>query len=160
MTVPLALAVSEGDMADAAVVFVLADAVGAAVGGLFFALLVPLAGLPEAVACFAALACGTAVCVALGGRSARLAAGLALITALAVLGGRLRDAWPQESPEGSTAVNAGSEVTQGPKETPASDIRKVPELCGISRKVEVEVIRKQMREGTLATNAAAFWKPD
>ena len=160
VTVPLALAVSEGDMADAAVVFVLADAVGAAVGGLFFALLVPLAGLPEAVACFAALACGTAVCVALGGRSARLAAGLALITALAVLGGRLRDAWPQESPEGSTAVNAGSEVTQGPKETPASDIRKVPELCGISRKVEVEVIRKQMREGTLATNAAAFWKPD
>ena len=157
VTVPAALAVCEGDPADAAAVFVLADTVGAAVGGLFFALLVPLAGLQEAVACFATLACGTALCVAVGGRSARLTAGLALVTAAAVLGGRLRDAWPQEVAE---FANGEREEAQELKETPASDARPVPDLCGIPRKVDVELIRKQMRAGTLATNAAAFWKPD
>ena len=161
MTVPAALAVCEGNPADAAAVFVLADSVGAAAGGLFFALLVPLAGLQEAVACFATLACGMVVCVAVGGRSARLTAGLALVTALAVLGGRLRDAWPQErqTAEAEVTNEAGTETPEL-KATASVEINVVPGLIGIPRKVDVDQIRKQMRAGTLGTNTAVFWKPD
>jgi len=120
-----------------------------------------LAGLQEAVACFATLACGMAVCVAVGGRSARLTAGLALVTALAVLGGRLRDAWPQErqTAEAEVTDEAGTETPEL-KATASVEKNVVPGLIGIPRKVDVDQIRKQMRAGTLGTNTAVFWKPD
>ena len=160
VAVPAALAVSEGDAADAAGVFVLADSLGAALGGLFFVLLVPLGGLREAVACFAALACGMAVCTAVGGRNARWTAGLALVTSLAVLGGRLRDTWPQERQKAPEVAREASEGTPKGQAVPASDKHAVSDLIGIPRKVDLERILNQMRAGTLGTNTAAFWNPD
>ena len=158
VTVPMALAMNAGTPSEDASVFVLADALGAAVGGLCFALLVPLTGLHEAVTCFAMLACGLAVCVAMGGHSARLTAGLALAVALAVLGGRLRDAWPDLS----TTADEGEVRPPAAAAEPAAVSNKpaVQAFSGIPRKFDAEAVRKQIQAGTLATNAAVFWSPD
>lgn len=157
--VPLALSLCGDDAADNAAVCVVADAIGSAAGGLLFVLFVPFGGLHGALACYALLACGCAVCVALGSHHARLSAALALIVALAVVGGRLRDAWPDESqsllPE-----------TQEPAERQAGEPALQPArtsavgIVGVPRKVDVDRVRRQMRSGALATNPAAFWTPE
>jgi len=144
---PLALAVCGGSRAEDATIFVLADALGAAAAGLFFAALVPLSGVLGAVAVFAALAVGLGVCVAVCGAHARLAAGLALAVAVAVAGGRLRDVIP-----GGRGValfrsgGAGSALKALDGESQARTPRGVP------RRVDVLRIRAQMREGLLSTN--------
>ena len=169
VTVPTALAACEGSRADGAAVFVLADALGAAVAGIFFVGLVPLAGLWETVVCFAALASGMALCAALGGRHARLTAGLALAATLAVLGGRLRDAWPERLPAAEEEPTAETQATeiQTTNQVPAMHMTNQPpkaaeqavkSLRGIPRKVDVERIRGQMDKGQLSTNTAAFWE--
>ena len=159
LAVPTALTVCEECRADGVAVFVLADAVGAAVAGLFFMALVPLAGLWETVACFAALACGVALCVALGSRHAQLTACFALVAALAAIGGQLRDAWPERLPvvESEGTVEPPTPATHETNPPPALKEKKVMQLRGIPRKVNVELIREQMRDGRLSTNAAAFW---
>ena len=153
-SVPMALAVCEGDSTRAASVFILADAVGASVGGLFFVLLVPLGGLHGALTCYAVLACGTALCMALGRHHARLTAGLAFVVALAIVGGHLRDTWqpgvPRLLPDDSETDEPFAPVEK----------RAVTNVVGIPRKVDVEVIRKQMQAGTLATNTAVFWQKE
>lgn len=160
VAVPTALAACEGSRADGAAVFVLADAVGAAVAGIFFVGLVPLAGLWETVVCFAALACGMALCAALGGRHARLTAGLALVAALAVLGGRLRDAWPERLPEAEdeSTVEAQAPEPQTTNQPNTVSDKKAKIMPGIPRKVDVDRIRGQMGAGRLSTNTAAYWE--
>ena len=157
LAVPAALAACEGSRADGAAVFVLADALGAAAAGLFFVVLVPLAGLWETVACFAALACGTALCAALGGSHARLTAGLALIAALSLLGGHLRDAWPESLPAAGVEEIAEMPETQMTNRTPEADEKRTMQRRGVPRKVDANRILEQMRDGRLSTNAAAFW---
>jgi len=151
--VPTALEVCGGNRADHAAVFVLADALGAAAAGLFFAAGVPLAGLREMVACFSALACGLALCVVVGHGQARLTAVFAVLVALAVLGGRLRDAWPVRPEPGFQ--NGRPQV-----ETPLSRAveKKAAQRPGIPRRVDLPRILGQMRGGQLATNEAAFWE--
>jgi hypothetical protein len=159
LAVPAALAACEECRAESAAVFVLADAWGAAAAGLFFVALVPLADLRETVVCFAALACGLALCAAAGGRHARLTAGLALAATLALLGGRLRDAWPEGG-----AVLRNEETEDAPEmqgvtnQTGRAEEIKATQLRGIPRKVDVDRIRGQMGEGQLSTHAAAFWE--
>jgi hypothetical protein len=157
VAVPVALSACEGSRADGAAVFVLADALGAAVAGLMFVLLVPLAGLWETVACFGTLACGIALCVTLGWGHARLTAGLALVAAMAALGGHLRDAWPERLP---AAADEGPErVSETPATPPVySATNKALPLQGIPRKVEAKRLGEQMRAGRLSTNSAAFWE--
>ncbi|MEI7901678.1 MAG: hypothetical protein WCK89_15605, partial [bacterium] len=159
LAMPTALAACEGNRADGAAVFVLADALGAAVAGLFFVLLVPLTGLWETVACFAGLACGMALCAAMGSRHARLTAGLALAATLAVLGGHVRDAWPEHLP---VARDNGAMETQTPamqvtNHSPQAEDKKTMQLRGIPRKVKIERVREQMRDGSLSTHTAEFW---
>lgn len=156
--IPVALAVYE-EQGSVSAVIVLADAVGSALGGLFFAVLVPLSGLHEAVAVFAMLACGIAVGVAVSGNGARLMAGLALFVSLTVLGGRLRDAWHVEQSEGEHPA-VESQASHGLAAKPAADGTVAPDLRGIPRKIDSELLRKQMQAGTLATNAAAFWNQE
>lgn len=160
VAVPTALSACSGSRADGAAAFVLADALGAAVAGLFFVVLVPLTGLWESVACFAALACGMALCVAIGSTYARLTAGLALVASLAILGGQLRDAWPER---GRTAKVVGEAEVQSAdmhatNQTATAEVITGMQLRGIPRKVDVERIRQQMQDGRLSTNAAAFWE--
>ena len=154
LAVPFALAASAGRPSEDATVFVLADALGAAAAGLFFVVLVPLAGLWGAVSCFAALALGLGLCVAACGSCARMAAGLALVAALAVLGGQVRDLWPGRVP-------GGAEETPLPARAPETfENRKQPPSSpqGIPRKLDEPRIRRQMRDGQLSTNTASFWK--
>jgi hypothetical protein len=162
VAVPSALALCEGSRADGATVFALADALGAAVAGLFFVALVPLAGLRETVACFAALACGLALCAALGSRHARLTAGLALLATLAVLGRHARDVWPERTQAygGEAAREADALQTQVSSSAPQIKEKQASQLRGIPRKVDLSVILEQMRSGRLSTNAAAFWERD
>ena len=158
LTVPTALAACEGSRAEGAAVFVLADALGAAVAGLFFVVLVPLAGLWETVMCFAALACGMALCAALGGSHARLTAGLALAATLAVLGGKARDAWPERLSTGHD--EAAEEVlpseAQATNQTVTAGEKTAVQLRGIPRKVDADRIRELMRDRRLSTHAAEF----
>lgn len=154
VSVPLALAVAEEHAAPNAAVFVLADALGGAVAGLFFTVLVPLAGMTETVLCFAVLACGLSVCVALSGPYARLTSGLALAVVLAILGGRMRDVWPDHG----TAGAAEDAVAPGGDETSAERTPEPLSVKGIPRKIDVPLIQRKMGEGQLSTNAAAFWE--
>ena len=153
LVVPFAMAAATGRQTDTAAVFVLSDALGAAVAGIFFVLLVPLAGLWGTVFMFAALAVGLSLCVASCGSCARLTAGLALVVALAVLGGRLRDAWPAPPPAMDENMSA-TQTSKALKErtSPA----EVPR--GIPRKLDESHIREQMRDGRLSTNTASFWE--
>jgi hypothetical protein len=52
---------------------------------------------------------------------------------------------------------AEGQASEGPVSAPASDGRAATELRGIPRKLDSDLIRRQMQAGTLATNAAAFW---
>jgi hypothetical protein len=149
-TLPVALALCGEGAAEGAAVFVCADAAGAALAGVAFAALVPLAGLWQAVGCFAALACGVALCAAGANAHPRLASGLALVVALAVVGGRVN---ALREP----AVDAAYRAPDA-----AAGRRVVAEphggLAGIPRRLDVPRVREQMQRGLLATNAAAFWE--
>ena len=140
--------------AEAAPVFVLADALGAAAAGLAFVLLVPLAGLVPAVGCFAALACGVAFCAAAGGDHARLTAGLALFAALIALGGQVRDLRAESPGAPGEAAEAAPEAAAPRAPSP----ERPAELPGVPRRLEVPRIRELMSKGLLATNAASFWE--
>jgi hypothetical protein len=151
--VPVALSLSGEDAGEAAAVYVCADAAGAALAGAAFVVLVPLAGLWQAVGCFAVLACGVALCVAGGGGYARLTSGLALVVALAVLGGRfsaLREA-------GGGAESGTPSAPEAADRTPAGARGERADLPGIPRRLDVPRILEQMQRGQLATNAAAYW---
>ncbi|MDD4102085.1 MAG: hypothetical protein PHU80_05565, partial [Kiritimatiellae bacterium] len=145
--VPLALAVCEGSRAEGAAVFVLADALGASVAGLFFAALVPLSGLLGAVAGFSALAAGIGVCVVVCGAHARLAAGVALAVLLAVIGGKVRNIIPAD--RGLDFFRSGFSAQARP---PVDGDFKTLAPRGIPRKINEQRIRAQMRDGLLSTN--------
>ena len=155
VAVPLALSATEEGAVPNAAVFVLADALGAAVAGLFFVVLVPLAGIWGTLVCFAALLCGLGVCVVVSGQYARLTAGLALVAVFATLGGVLRDRWPDIRPSAEGSVVSAE---RGAQEVPLQREQKVNPVRGIPRKIDESHIRGQMREGRLSTNAAAFWE--
>jgi len=149
--VPLALAACAGSRAEGAAVFVLADALGAAVAGLFFAALVPLSGLPGAVAIFAALAIGLGVWVAVCGIRARLAAGVALAVALAVVGWRAKALVPG----GIGAALSGIAGTEEMRRSGGGELpRRAPR--GVPRKVDEQRVRAQMSAGILSTNDARW----
>lgn len=152
--VPVAFAAWGEGQAEAAPVFVLADALGAAAAGLAFVLLVPLAGLVPAVGCFAALACGVAFCAAAGGDHARLTAGLALFAALIALGGQVRDLRAESPGAPGEAAEAAPEAAAPRAPSP----ERPAELPGVPRRLEVPRIRELMSKGLLATNAASFWE--
>ena len=154
VAVPFALAAAEDGAAQNAAVFVLADALGAAVAGLFFVVLVPLTGLWGTIVCFAALACGLGLCVTVSGQYARLTAGLALVVVLAALGGRVRDVWPDKQPPAEEGI--ASEYNM--QEAPQKFEHQISPVRGIPRKIDESRIREQMREGLLSTNTAAFWE--
>jgi hypothetical protein len=149
--VPTALAVSGQDEVEGVPVFVFADALGAAVAGLLFVVLVPLAGLWQAAICFEALVCGVALCAALSRSYARLTAGLALVVALAVLGGRL-----VEVKNESRALSAGDE---GPRIRRSVETTEASALPGIPRRLDLPRIRELMQRCQLATNTASYWEP-
>ena len=151
-----------------AAVFVLADALGAAAAGMFFLVLVPLAGLERTIGTFAALALGFAVCLAFGGsRAARLSAGTALMLACAVCVAQWRElaqARPEEVPGGgggaaSVAVPAARGVRMKEGEGPRSS-KPAADAClpGIPRRIDSERVLRQMEAGRLATNEAAYWE--
>jgi hypothetical protein len=146
--VPLALSAGGGSQADDAAGYVLADELGAALAGLAFVLLVPLAGLWGTVLCFAALAVGLGICAALCGGSPRLGAGLAIVAALALSGGHLRDHWPVREDNAAPVTR-----TRPAPPHPASAASR-----GIPRRFDERRVRDQMRDGKLATNEAAFWE--
>ena len=145
--VPFALAFGGGRQPDDVAGFVLADELGAALAGLAFLALVPLAGLWGAVLCFAALTVGIGLCAATCCGHPRLAAGLALAVALIMLGGKLRDGTdaPRDSSPARPAVSASIARPSAPHQ-------------GIPRKLDEPRIRSHMREGKLSTNEAAFWE--
>ncbi len=147
--VPLALAACKGGPAEGAAVFVLADALGAAVAGLFFAALVPLSGLPGAVAVIAAMSVGFGVCVAVCGERARLAAGLALAVTLAFLGWRARSVMTEV--RGMALLRAS-----GPVETRREAGGELPRRApgGVPRRVDESRFMGLMRDGLLSTNEA------
>jgi len=155
VTVPVALASTEANASPNAAVFVLADALGAALAGLFFVVLVPLAGIWQTVVYFGALACGLGVCVAVSGQYARLTSGLALVVALAVLGGELRDLLPEKALPAQEESSAEASPAQ---ETVRQPDHPVLRVRGVPRKVNEPLIREQMREGRLSTNVASFWE--
>jgi hypothetical protein len=151
---PVALAVSAEDAGDGVPAFAFADAVGAAVAGLVFVLLVPLAGLWQTAVCFGTLACGVALCAAVSGCHARLTAGLALVAALVALGGRLNelrlDAHP---PSGVLRSSPPPAVRREGRVT-----RETSSLPGIPRRLDVPRIRELLLRGQLATNTAVYWE--
>lgn len=151
---PVAFAASGEDGGEAAPVFAFSDAMGAAAAGLAFLLLVPLAGLAAAVGCFAALACGVALCAAVSGRHARLTAGLAAFAALIALGGQVRELRGGVAAAAEEA-SAGVAEADAVREPPA--VRREAGLPGVPRRLDVPRVREQMTKGLLATNAAAYW---
>ncbi len=155
MAVPVAFACWGEAPATAAPVFVFADALGAAVAGLAFVLLVPFAGLIGAVACFAALACGMAVCAAACGRHARLTAGLALFVVLLAGSGRLRELHAATGAPPEARAAAAEEETGDER---AAVTPRATGLPGVPRRLEMSRIRELMQKGQLATNTAVFWE--
>ena len=151
VSVPLALASAERQSLQNAAVFVLADAFGAAIAGV---LLVPFSGLFGTVTFFAVLACGLSVCVVLSGPYARLTSGLALVVSLAILGGRVSDVLRDNSVT-AAGESKGELTVRGTcgKRTSADKI-----IRGIPRTIDESLIRAQMMEGHLSTNAAVFWE--
>jgi hypothetical protein len=147
--VPVGLEAAGEEADEVAPVFLCADAAGAATAGLAFAALVPLAGLSQAVGCFAALACGVALCVLGGSGHARLTAGLALLAALTALGGRVN-----ALREWGARRQGEAEYAQ-PAERRAASTNDLP---GIPRRLDLPRIGEQLRSGQLATNAAAYWE--
>ncbi len=151
---PVALAVSAEDAGDGVPAFAFADAVGAAVAGLVFVLLVPLAGLWQAAVCFGTLACGVALCAAVSGCHARLTAGLALVAALAALGGRLNELrLDSHPPSGVLRSSSPPAVRREGRAT-----RETSSLPGIPRRLDVPRIRELLLRGQLATNTAVYWE--
>jgi len=153
-TIPAALALTARDETDPAAAFVLFDALGAALGGLAFACLVPLGGVLDTVVLASALTVGMGACLASGRRHARFTAALALAVALAVAGGRLRgmavlarDVAPAPSENRTDAGNALGAGAAGSTN-----------WVGIPRRLDMEQIRERMAKGLLATNEAAFWE--
>ena len=145
MAVPFALASRENRLTGDVAGYVLADELGAALAGLAFLILVPLAGLWGAVLCFAALTAGLGLCVALCGNHPRLTAGLAFAATLILLAAQL----PHHPATATTPTHPA--VTA--KTTPDS-----PTPRGIPRKLDERRIRDLMTEGKLSTNEAAFWE--
>jgi len=82
-----------------------------------------------------------------------LTAVFAVLVALAVLGGRLRDAWPA-LPE-PVLQNERPQVGEPSSRAVEKGAAQRP---GIPRRVDLPRILEQMRGGQLATNAAAFWE--
>lgn len=150
LAVPVALAIDaeDGD-GHHGTRFVVADALGAAVGGLAFAALVPLAGIWGAVFCFVALAGGMAVCVMAGRHHVRVMTGLALLVAVILFGRQLKAVLPAEMRMDVRAV--GRDMSGGEAD-PAQAVR------GIPRKVDVTRIVEHMRTGVLSTNTAVYWQ--
>ncbi|MCL1921008.1 MAG: hypothetical protein FWG50_08010 [Kiritimatiellaeota bacterium] len=147
---PVALGQSEEVPEENLPVFIFADALGAAVAGLLFIALVPLAGLWQSVMCFAMLALGLGICVVAAGKHIRTAAGVAVLCAMVFLGrqvNRIRRATPEPYPQ---------EVAQGTTPLPREPTR--PDPAGIPRRLNMPRVREQMQKGTLSTNAAVFWE--
>ncbi|HPB09849.1 MAG TPA: hypothetical protein PLT74_01205 [Kiritimatiellia bacterium] len=156
--VPVALGARLDRRAEDAAVFVLADATGAALAGLAFILLVPLAGLEGAVLCFAALAVGLGLCAAVCGATPRLATGVALAAAGVLFGAGLRTAQSDRLPAQSEPRDT-VHVTHTREPRPSVALK--PDTTGsrgIPRKLDERRIRAQLRDGTLSTNEAAFWQ--
>lgn len=167
--VPLSLALQKERSAQTAARFVLADALGAALAGVTFVVLVPLAGLWQTLVFFVVLTFGLA-CLVLGGRQeARLATGMALLLTLLALSAEVKDLVVanhdsfarSKVPEAVLSENALTPLM------PLSTTNALPAPTfdpatpqGIPRKVEMSIILEQMREGRLATNEAAFWMRD
>lgn len=154
VAVPVAFAAGGENAEGAAPLFVFSDALGAAVAGLVFVLLVPLTGLVASVVCFVALVCGVAFCVAVSGAHARLTAGLALFAALIALGGQLRDL----RTEGVLPSAPEEARVPGPAAAGVSAAERRADLPGVPRRLEMPRIRELMSKGQLATNAAVFWE--
>lgn len=164
-----ALALQKECSAQTAARFVLADALGAALAGVTFVVLVPLAGLWQTLVFFVVLTFGLA-CLVLGGRQeARLATGMALLLTLLALSAEVKDLVVanhdsfarSKVPEAVLSENALTPLM------PLSTTNALPAPTfdpatpqGIPRKVEMSIILEQMREGRLATNEAAFWMRD
>ncbi|MDD2460564.1 MAG: hypothetical protein WC328_04620 [Kiritimatiellia bacterium] len=186
--VPVALGARLDRQAEDVAVFVLADATGAALAGLAFTLLVPLAGLDGAVLCFAALAAGLGLCAAACGGTPRLATGLALTAAgVMLIGGvfaptpnrlviRRADGdmpaahgagmnedtiRPRSAQRPTLNVQTGvkpQKLDERKERSTATRMNDTPGPRGIPRKLDERRIRAQLRDGTLSTNEAAFWQ--
>jgi hypothetical protein len=154
VAVPVAFAACGEETDVAAPVFVFSDAMGAAVAGLTFVLLMPLAGLMVTVCGFGALACGVSLCTAVCGRHARLTAGLALFASLIALCGELRDVRDADVLRGTAICQPASDSP----EAASADARNRSEFPGVPRRLDVPRIRERMQKGRLATNTAAFWE--
>ena len=156
--VPVALGARRDRRTEDTALFVLADAAGAALAGLAFTVLVPLAGLNGAVLYFAALAVGIGLCVAAGGETPRLATGLALVIATVLFIVGLRPAQFDERPTRRESHAAAQETrTRTSRPSVALDPDTIGPR-GIPRKLDEPRIREQLRTGRLSTNEAAFWE--
>lgn len=151
LAVPVALAVdADTETSHHGSRFAMADAMGAAVGGLVFAALVPVAGIWGAVFCFVALSCGLAICVLAGSTHVRGMTGLALLVATVLFVRQLKVVLPEELDVIKPFTRQGTPETE--------DRTAIPRISGIPRKVDVKRVTEQMRDGVLSTNTAAFWQ--
>jgi len=155
--IPFVFAMRDRCVSSDAAVFALADALGAAVSGLFFAfILVPLSGLWEAAGCFVALALGVTLCVVAGLRHARFTAGLAAFAALITIGCVLsRNRFQERGTDFVEQAPLEVHRTQESMEPPVSTRPEHP--VGTPRKLDEPRICEQMRQGLLSTNGAAYW---
>lgn len=159
VAVPTAFALRDGARDSDVAVFVLADALGGAAGGLFFALaLVPLAGIASAVLCFAALAFGITLGVAAGRGQERLLAGLAAgVSALALLLMLRSGAAPEGVPPGREAAAETAHAPAVPQASATNAAEAAEGPRGVQRRIAEPRLRELMRQGRLSTREAEYW---